>query len=145
MKINGWFRLWIVFSCFYLVAIFLLSPIYNPVENYVYKPVFYNLISQDTKNKIAEINVLGSQKSQYSNQDFLLVEMPNKQLIAFKSSYSNKELEKASREYWGIVENYYNHRLNPDFINALKIWLLTCIGILCLGLATTWVIKGFKK
>lgn len=169
-KLGGWHRLWFAFcglSISFLIATNLIYVGPMP-ESYRYRDEFYENLSSEAKSKIAEINVYGlSEGDAESFVDFtnkahewvkvsenlpdklknsVLVEMPNKQVIAFKLGYPIPELEKVSKEYWNIIERYAHKqkKINPYLIKMLSDWLVLCSFLYATGIAIAWVRRGFK-
>ena len=145
MKIilNGWQRLWIVFSLILLAVIIVADIILFPsARDISHNKLFEDKLSTASKEMLAPVDDKGII---WDDVVGLKIEMPNKHILRFAKSVSSSEAEIVSKEYYHILlEKVYVKRFQSILL-ALAIWAGT-IGITyVLGWSIGWIYRGFKK
>jgi hypothetical protein len=163
MKLNGWYRLWILLSTIYFILVTSYVILEFPkAENIPHQSEFYKKLSKKSAGMISSNNLedalaLGHEittdftpvKEEEENVkpiDFHpIIEMPNKHTIEFNAKLSEEDMKIASQEYWRIVEQKASEKRHHLLLYAFLFWIFPCIALYALGWSINWVYKGFKQ
>lgn len=145
MKIvlNGWQRLWIVFSLILFAVIILADIILFPsARDISHIELFEDKLSTASKEKLAPVDNKGII---WDDVVGLKIEMPNKHILSFAKGVSSSEAELVSKEYYHILlEKVYVKRFQSILL-ALAIWVGAIGVIYAFGWSIGWIYRGFKK
>ena len=72
------------------------------------------------------------------------VQMPNDHIIFFSNNLTKKEMEKASGEYWSVIEKQARDKRINIIIYAFICWLILATVIYLLGWNAGWIYRGFR-
>ena len=130
MKLNGWMRLWVVFSaCWLLLAGYIA---YNELSS-IYTKKTYEV----EKSEIGKVEFIFSA----AQSDIAINEQITKELIPL--------VEKSPKDYVNKVistpyEKYLEKHASAEIVKYIKITLLPVFCLLALGWSFVWVRRGFK-
>lgn len=147
LKINGWWRIWIVLSCIWSICVLSFATLtwFNEGkdEEIASHLLIYQSLNQSEKDKILDLSNFGSNNQ--SNRIGPSVKMPNGYVVNFKSGITMKEMEEWSENYFskGSIIQYQERK---EFIYYLLAFLLVPLLLLALlGISIAWVTKGFRN
>lgn len=130
MQLNGWMRLWIVFSVSWLILIGSLA--YEDLST-LYKERKYEISKEGIGTAIF---IFSDKQSKYDVEEYfeknrrpLLVDNPQ--------NYVGKIDDSPYKEY--IEEN-----VTKAIVEYIKLALIPILGLLVLGWSIAWIIRGFK-
>ena len=143
-KLNGWWRLWIVLSCIWLlfVASYSTAKWFKDGLNKEI-PKHYQIYQKlDSTNKLM---VFESEK-QSNGKNPRIVEIPNADdLIYFKSEIEESKMLEFTRMYYKLVKSIqFKMRSESILIKSIQL-IIPPIIIAALGKSIAWIIKGFKS
>jgi hypothetical protein len=130
MKLNGWMRMWIVFSAFWVMLVGHLA--YTELSS-IYTKKAYEV----AKEEIGKVEFIFSS----AQSDVEINEQIAKELIPL--------VEKTPKDYVNKVistpyEKYLEKHISVEIWKYIKITLLPVFGLLALGWSFVWVRRGFR-
>jgi len=149
MKLSGWLRLWLVFSVVGLLFCGTFAYFILPSANNIpHKDDYYKYIDQKYQSKIIKEGT-SSKKSELIEEAerrnlVTRVQMPNDHIIFFSNDLTKEEMEKASAEYWGVIEIQARDKRIKIIIYAFICWLILVTAVYLLGWSAGWVYRGFR-
>lgn len=143
IALNGWQRLWVVFSVillvFLIVAAILLFPSPRDISHNV---SIMEKLSTASKAKLAPADDKGII---WDDVVGLKVEMPNKYVLSFAKGVNESDAEIVSEEYYSILRRKVYIKRFQFVLLALVIWLGAIGAIYAFGWSIGWVYRGFRK
>jgi hypothetical protein len=134
MKLNGWYRLWIVLSVVFLGPAVLVAAVSMPDYSSVpHDASFYNSLSDAAKAQLASEDAT----------DAIRVEMPNHHLLKIKSGTELKKTAPVVAEYMSMLDRALLRMRVRFALTIAAIWLSACMTLLAVGLSVAWVRRGF--
>jgi hypothetical protein len=135
MKLNGWYRLWIVLSVVFLGLGVLVAAVAMPDYSSIpHDASFYDSLSDAAKAQLASEDAA----------DAIQVEMPDHHLLRIKSG---TELEKTTPivvvEYMSMLDRARLRKRVHFALTIGAVWLSACTTLLAAGLSVAWVRRGF--
>ena len=149
MKLSGWLRLWLVFSVVGLLFCGTFAYFMVPSANNIpHKDDYYKYIDQKYQSKIIKEGT-SSKKSELIEEAerrnlVTRVQMPNDHIIFFSNDLTKEEMEKASGEYWGVIEKQARDKHIKIIIYAFICWLILVTVVYLLGWSVGWIYRGFR-
>jgi hypothetical protein len=149
MKLSGWLRLWLVFSVVGLLFCGTFAYFMLPSANNIpHKDDYYKYIDQKYQSKIIKEGT-SSKKSELIEEAerrnlITRVQMPNDHIIFFSNDLTKEEMEKASGEYWGVIEKQARNKRIKIIIYAFICWLILVTAVYLLGWSAGWIYWGFR-
>jgi len=130
MKLNGWIRLWIVFSACWIVLVGYLA--YSDLSS-IYTKKTYEV----AKEEIGKVEFIFSS----AQSDTEINEQIAKELIPL--------VEKAPKDYVNKVistpyEKYLEKHASVEISKYVRLILVPVFGLLILGWSFVWVRRGFR-
>jgi len=131
MKLNGWIRLWIVFSACWVVLVGYLA--YSDLSS-IYTKKTYEVV----KEEIGKVEFIFSS----AQSDTEIKEQIVKELIPL--------VEKAPKDYVNKVistpyEKYLEKHASVEIWQYIRLLLVPVFGLLILGWSFVWVLRGFRE
>lgn len=143
IALNGWQRLWVVFSvillAFLIVAAILLFPSPMDISN---NESIIEKLSTASKAKLAPADDKGII---WDDVVGLKVEMPNKHVLSFAKGVNESDAEIVSGEYYSILRKKVYIKRFEFVLLALVIWFGAIGVIYAFGWSIGWINRGFKK
>ena len=149
MKLSGWLRLWLVFSVVGFLFCGTFAYFMVPSANNIpHKDDYYKYIDQKYQSKIIKEGT-SSKKSELIEEGerrnlITRVQMPNDHIIFFSNDLTKEEMEKASGEYWGVIEKQARDKRIKIIIYAFIYWLILVTVVYLLGWSVGWIYRGFR-
>ena len=134
IKLNGWYRLWIVLSVALLIPVVVVAITLLPGPMTLpHRAAFYDSLSVAARAQLASA----------TDTDAVGVTMPNGHVIKVPKGIELKKSTLVLAEYVSQLDRLLlQKRLEIGFL-ALAVWLTGCVSLLLLGLAIAWVRGGF--
>jgi hypothetical protein len=130
MKLNGWMRLWIVFSTSWVGLVGYLA--YGDLSS-IYTKKTYEV----AKEEIGKVEFIFS----YAQSDIEINEQIAKELIPLVEKTPKDYVNKAIATPY---EKYIEKHASVEMWRYIKIALLPVLGLLALGWSLVWVRRGFR-
>jgi len=134
MKLNGWYRLWIVLSVVSLGLAVLVAAVSMPDYSSIpHDASFYDSLSDAAKAQLASEDAT----------DAIRVEMPNHHSLRIKSGTELKKTTPIVVEYMATLDRARLRKRIRFALTITAIWLSACMALLAAGLSVAWVRRGF--
>ncbi len=143
IALNGWQRLWVIFSLislvFLLIAAIMLFPSPTDISH---NDSILEKLSTASKAKLAPADDKGII---WDDVVGLKVEMPNKYVFSFAKGVKESDAEIVSAEYFNILREIAYIKKFQFVLFALVIWLGAIGVIYAFGWSIGWVYRGFNE
>ena len=141
--LNGWQRLWVLVSVFYVVPVAIVAYLELPGKDLSHSDAFYTQLSSASLEKLS----ISGGKNRIVDPDDIGTErkMPNGHILQFRKGVTNEQVSMVAREYYALVDHATSVKRIRVVGYAFLIWLLPCIGLYLFGHSVGWVYRGFRK
>lgn len=135
-QINGWWRLWIVSSLLWLLAISGIAYKTWPTDDFApHHPAFYYQLSAKQRAVL---------ETEVTNPVGDAVEMPNGYILHFRDGVQSSEQESVAHAYHTITVKAQAKAREEYLENYAVLALIPCVLVALLGIGVAWVRRGFK-
>ena len=136
MRMNGWYRLWILISFITLIAGALyISASWPNGKSIADSLSIYEQLDPSARAQIEENE---------SNSN-IGVQMPNGHIIYLKNDVTASRKTEVLRQYEAAVERNLHSKREDLIIQTMLACLFVSASILISGLLVAWVIRGFRQ
>lgn len=139
IKLNGWQRLWIVFSLIYLAIIILFTWTTWPTKKQIENLWVYSTIDAIKEPNDYSYQIRESYKDISDRELIKKINAKYGEIPGFK-----EKLNEIDIKYQKKIQSLGNERLKNVRI-AFMAWSIPLVILYLLGLAIGWIYKGFKK
>ena len=143
IALNGWQRLWVMFSVILLVFLIIVAIMLFPSPTDIsHDDSFIEKLSTASKAKLAPKDDKGII---WDNVVGLKVKMPNKYVLSFAKGIKESDAEIVSAEYYSILRKIAFNQKFKFVAFAFAIWLGAIGVVYAFGWSIGWVYRGFKE
>src|SRR5487761_1915858 len=127
MKLNGWYRLWIVSSMALLILAVVIAGFLMPsLENVEHQAIFYSMLSPAAQAQLASDEQVPSWAKQVNEADIGKVRMPNGHVIRVQHGIDLGKSTKVIAEYAALLEHQLIYKRTKFILLVVVIWLAVC-------------------
>ncbi len=132
VSLNGWQRLWVVFSGFFLVSLVVAN--FPNAESIHHDDSYYERLSPEAKAQIAPEDDIDAQR----------IRMPNKHVIMVRKDVKVGRLTPLLVEYASLIDRLLLKSRIQSVGVSVGIWIAVSTSIYCVGFLIGWIRRGFK-
>lgn len=146
-RIGGWWRLWIVVSVIYgaIIVVFTWDS-YPHVESISYDASHLKRLSDRTLLILAGRvqPPMPSDTPKWAHGSIIL-EMPNGHTFEVLGNTTPEQSKEVAKDYVGVLNSIANERRISALQSAFFSWAVTCLLVLVIGFAVSWIYRGFRR
>ena len=155
MKLNGWQRLWVVASIIYMIVLALFGVIVFPTPGKIlHHAQFYDELPKESQSKVirADASTIPSTGTGrdlsyelFCDDPRYVVVTANNHKLCFRSDVTETEKTMIVQQYHQLLQRATRSERIEMLGYMFLIWIIPCIVLYALGMATGWIRRGFKQ
>jgi hypothetical protein len=137
LKINGWWRLWIVVAIVWSVTVASYTYFHWPNSAAAaHRPSFLSQLDREQRQSLANEN---------ETEPSFEVEMPNGHILHFRPNVEEKNAERVAGAYHDITVRAQNESKERMVRRSISMALLPSLALVLLGSSVAWIRRGFSQ